>query len=211
MEEYTDQRNLRPGDPLKRALAAAKRALELAPSSGEAHARLMTIYALTGDFDQMVQAGRRAMELNPADSAAMDNLAARLNYRGQFAEALKLLLRAEQLQPVAPLWRAYAFFLAHYGQGQIPEAIERASTLAGSRNPLYLAARTIVARHRGDAAERADAFAMLAREERGFLKTPRAMYERRHYTAPLVDKLMQDILAQDLAQLPARSGPFRAP
>lgn len=205
MEEYTDQRNLRPGDPLKRALAACMRALELAPSSGEGHERLMSIYALTGDFDLMMQAGYRAMELNPANSSAMDNFAARLNYRGQYAEALKLLLRAEQLQPVAPRWRAYAFFLAHYGQGQIREAMERAATLAGSMNPLYLAARVIVAYHKGDLAERVDTFATLAREERSFLKSPRTMYERRHYVPPLIDQMLQDIMSKDMA-----SGPFRA-
>jgi tetratricopeptide (TPR) repeat protein len=204
LEEHTDQRNLRPGDPLRRAINAAQRAIEISPTSGEAHERLMTVYALTGDFEQMVQAGRRAMVLNPANSSAMDTFAARLNYRGQHAEALKLLLRAEQLQPVAPRWRAYAFFLAYYGQGQTREAIARASTLVGSPNPLYLAARVIVARHQGDAAERAEALAMLAREERGFLKEPRAMFERRHYNASLIDRLVEDITATDVAAGPAR-------
>lgn len=211
MEEYTDQRNLRPGDPLKRALAACNRALELAPSSAETHERLMTIYALTGDFEQMLQVGYRAIELNPANSSALSNLAARLNYRGEYKEALRLLIRSEQLQPVAPRWRAYAFFLAHYGQGQMREAMERAATLVGSMNPLYLGARSIVAGLKGDAAERAEALAALAREERSFLKAPRAMFERRHYNSWLTDRLVGDITAKDMAAGALKAGGLPLP
>lgn len=205
MEEHTDQRNLRPGDPLQRAMQAALRALELSPDSSEAHERLMTVYALTGNFEQMIAAGRRAISLNPSNSAALDNFAARLNYRSQHAEALTLLLRAEDLQPVAPRWRAYAFFLAFYGQGRMKEATERAATLTGTTNPLYIAARAIVARRNGDVVERNEALIALAREERGFLKEPRGMYERRHYDSVLIDRLVEDLTSTEMALAPARS------
>lgn len=206
MEEHTDQRNLRPGDPLQRAMQAALRASELSPASSEAHERLMTVYALTGNFDQMIAAGRRAIELNPSNSAALDNFGARLNYRRQHAEALSLLLRAEELQPVAPRWRAYAFFLAYYGQGMMKQAVERAATLTGTTNPLYIAARAIVARFAGDVVERNEALIALAREERSFLKEPRAMYERRQYDPVLIDRLVEDLTSTDMALGPPRAG-----
>lgn len=203
-EEFTDQRNPRPGDPLKRAIAASQRALELSPNDSEAHEQLMTVYSLTGDFDLMLATGRRAIELNPSNSAMHDNFAARLNYRGRYEEALHLLLRAEELQPVAPRWRAFAFFISYYGLGQMGRATERASTLAGTTNPLYIAARAIVARHRSDLAERVDALLALAREERGYLKNPRAMFERRQFNEALIDRLIEDLTAEDPPKVSTR-------
>lgn len=200
-EEFADQRNTRAGDPLKRAIAAAQRALEIAPNDSEAHQQLMGVYALTGDFDLMLATGRRAIALNPSNSAIHDNFGAMLNYRGRYEEALQLLQRAEELQPVAPRWRAYAFFLSYYGMGQMGGAVERASTLSGTNNPLFNAARAIVARYKGDIAERADALIAVAREERSFLKEPRAMYERRQYNETLVDRLVDDLTGTATAQL----------
>lgn len=208
-EEFTDQRNVRPGDPLKRAIAASQRALELSPNDSEAHEQLMTVYALTGDFDLMLATGRRAIELNPSNSAMHDNFAARLNYRGRYEEALHLLLRAEELQPVAPRWRAYAFFISYYGLGQMGRAMERASTLAGTSNPLYIAARAIVARYKGDAAERNDALIALAREERSYLKNPRAMFERRQYNEALVNRLVEDLTSKDAPLVSTRGESVR--
>lgn len=200
-EEFADQRNQRSGDPLKRAIKAAQRALEIAPNDSEAHQQLMSVYALTGDFDLMMATGRRATALNPSNSAMHDTFGALMNYRGRYEEALQLLQRAEELQPVAPRWRAYAFFLSYYGMGQMGGAVERASTLSGTNNPLFNAARAIVARYKGDLAERTDAIISVAREERSFLKDPRAMYERRHYNETLIDRLVDDLTGTATAQL----------
>ena len=68
-EEYRAGVNARPGDPpaLQRALAAARRAVELRPGSARAHQALADVHFARGDYPLAVEAGERAVTLNPYD------------------------------------------------------------------------------------------------------------------------------------------------
>lgn len=83
-----------------RALAAAKKAVELDDSSAEAHATfaLVTFY-WSWDSAKAEQEFRRAIELNPNYVAAHHWYATTLILLGRFPEALHEIDRAQQLDP----------------------------------------------------------------------------------------------------------------
>jgi hypothetical protein len=65
-EEYTHGFNLQP-DPLGRALAAARRALDVAPSNHLAHAALASALFFHGEFGAFRTAAERSLALNSMD------------------------------------------------------------------------------------------------------------------------------------------------
>ena len=192
-EEYTDGLNRRPGDPLRRALRAANSATNRDPGSSFGYFAQMMVYSLMGDVDATMRAGEVAVSLNPLDADIMAVYGMRLSYFGRPDEALIKLKRAEQLQPSAQHWRDYAFFLSHYQLGQMEQAASRARILGGATDPHYRTAEAIGAWHDGDV----DRARLLIRETEAnapeFMSDPRASYLRRHYSLPLIDRLVADI------------------
>ena len=92
-----------PEDALPRARAAALRALELDPGSGEAHASFALIHALyEWEWDEAEAFFRRAIELNPGYATAHHWLAIDfLASVGRFEEARQELELARQLDPLS--------------------------------------------------------------------------------------------------------------
>ncbi|MEZ5670800.1 MAG: hypothetical protein R3F55_25875 [Alphaproteobacteria bacterium] len=194
-EEYTDQRNLQPGNPLDRALAAAVEGTRLAPSYARGYYLQSGIYSLLGDEGAMLRLGRQAVNLNPYDFDIVGGFASRLNYAGLHREALDLLVRSEALSPVAGPWRDYAFFLAYLGLGDMQEAARRTAPLAGLQNPLYIAARAIAAGIAGDRDAAAALLAELEAAEPGTAQDPAAMFQRRNYHPDLTARLVEGLRA----------------
>ncbi len=195
-EAHTDQHPVAEGiDPLKRALDLAQEAGRRAPRDALPPYAEMTLYALQEDEAAMLRAGRAAVDLNPSDAEIVAGFASRLNHQGHHAEALALLTHAEQLQPVAANWRHYAFFLAYYGLDQLEQAAAHTDPLFASQNPLYVAARIIAHRIRGQEEQARLLTSTLEILEVGFHQDPRAMYERRRYHPALIDRLVSDLMA----------------
>ena len=103
------------------------------------------------------------------------------------------LERRAALSPSRPSWLFYGRFLAHLGQGQREEAAYVTANLAGSSNPLYLAAVAIGAQILGDKDR--------ARETRDVLSTKEAdfrdMFTRRSYSDQLVVALVTELAMID--------------
>jgi len=194
-EEFTDQRNLRSGQPaLERAIMAARQAALIDPDNAEAHYAQMTVFTLLGSDEEMRRAGETAVALNPFDASILGGFASRLNALGDHERALELLRRAEILKPIDANWRHYAFFLASFALGDSDVAIARSRALAGSQNPLYLAARAIGAQLAGENNLARDMLSQLREAEPTFIDSPREMYVRRRYNSRLIDQLV-DALA----------------
>ena len=91
-----------PEEAYPRALAAAKKAVELDDSSAEAHTSLAfaTFY---GSFDAAgaEREFRRALALNPSDARAHHWYATSLFAEGRYAEALSQIEMAQQLDPAS--------------------------------------------------------------------------------------------------------------
>jgi len=69
-EEYNHGFNLRP-DPLGRALASARRAVDAAPSNHLAHHALASVLYFRRELQAFRSAAQRAMELNPMDGSPL--------------------------------------------------------------------------------------------------------------------------------------------
>lgn len=91
-----------PDEVYPKALAAAKRAVELDDSLGEAHERIANITFMYNwrprDAEPEFQ---RAIELNPSNVAARQHYGIMLHYTGRFDEALRQFKLAKQADPLA--------------------------------------------------------------------------------------------------------------
>ena len=85
------------------ATAAAKRALELDPSLGDAHASLGFVEFYTGDLREGIKLIRRAIELNPGHAMAHTILSRSLFSLEQHDEALAEAQKATALDPLSVL------------------------------------------------------------------------------------------------------------
>jgi len=92
-------RILRPEDVLEEALAAAKRALELAPQLAEAHVAHANTLSLAGDDAGAVAAFERAIELDPELYEAHYYLGRHCFARGQHARAIEEFEAAHRVRP----------------------------------------------------------------------------------------------------------------
>jgi TolB-like protein/Tfp pilus assembly protein PilF/predicted Ser/Thr protein kinase len=88
------------------ARGAAARALELDPTSAEAHAVLGDAAAQVGDFENALPHLRRAIELNPNYATGHQWYGEALKELNRMDEALVEFRKAEELDPLSPIIRA---------------------------------------------------------------------------------------------------------
>jgi tetratricopeptide (TPR) repeat protein len=89
----------KPEDALPKALAAARKAVELAPDLGETHTSLSFVLWETGDRQAAFQEIRRAIALNPQYSTARHWHALYLQDSGQYQDAVHEGRAARALDP----------------------------------------------------------------------------------------------------------------
>jgi TolB-like protein/Tfp pilus assembly protein PilF len=115
------------------AMTVVRRAIELDPGSGEAHASLGVLHARRQDGPAAAAALRRAVELQPSYAEAHSWLGWVLMAMGDVARALAPAERATELDPMAPYTRVY------YGQILLAAGdAERALAEARSARALQL-------------------------------------------------------------------------
>ncbi len=102
-EEYTHGFNLQP-DPLGRALAAARRALDVAPSNHIAHHALASTLFFRKEFGAFRVAAERAIALNSMDSLAAAYLGLQIAFSGDWERGCFLAEKATRLNPNHPGW-----------------------------------------------------------------------------------------------------------
>ncbi len=125
--EFTPGFNSRP-DPLDRALAAARRAIELAPSNQLAHASLACALFFRRDLSAFRPAARRALALNRMEGYITAYVGQLIAYSGDWEAGCELAERATQLNPNHPgwywlpmVWNAYR---QHDGQRALEFAVK---------------------------------------------------------------------------------------
>jgi TolB-like protein/tetratricopeptide (TPR) repeat protein len=101
--EYSPGLNTRP-DPLERALTAANRATELAPSNQLAHAALACALFFRKEFSASRAAAQRALALNRMEGYITAYLGQLIAYSGDWEAGCALAERATQLNPNHPGW-----------------------------------------------------------------------------------------------------------
>jgi len=124
-DEHTHRLNLRP-DPIGRALAAAQRAVEIAPSNHLAYYALASALFFRGEITAFRDAAERSIALNPMDSSAAAYLGT-LMLHGSTAEwerGCALVERARQLNPNHPGWYWFAAYWDAYRKHDYRAALQ---------------------------------------------------------------------------------------
>jgi TolB-like protein/predicted ATPase len=119
--EYGHGFNPRPGS-LDRALAAARRAVDLAPSNHLAYQTLAVALFFRREIAGCLSAAERAMALNPLD--ASNEAIFLITFTGEWERGCSLISRAMELNPHHPGWYRWVLALNEYRQANYREAVE---------------------------------------------------------------------------------------
>ena len=114
-DEYGFEFNAQP-DPLGRALQAARRATDAAPSNSLAQTALAKTLFFRKEFQAFRIAAEQAISLNPMDGAHLANVGSILAYSGDWDGGCAMIERAMQLNPRYPAWYWFPFFYNAYRQ-----------------------------------------------------------------------------------------------
>jgi serine/threonine protein kinase len=120
-EEYTHGFNPRP-DPLGRALTAARRAVDAAPTNHLAHAALAAALFFHRELGAFRVAAERSLALNSMDGLTGAYLGFQIAYSGDWERGCALAERAIQLNPNSPGWYWFPLILNAYRQGDYQRA-----------------------------------------------------------------------------------------
>ena len=122
-DEYMFGFNVKP-DPLGRALAAAQRAVELAPSSNLASQALAQAYFFRRDLISFRGAAERTIALNPMDGATVNVMGLFIACSGDWARGCAVAESAMQLNPHFPGWYRLASIFNAYQERNYHAALE---------------------------------------------------------------------------------------
>jgi serine/threonine protein kinase len=122
-EEYTHGFNARP-DPLGRALTAARRAVDAAPTNHLAHAALATTFFFLHELGAFRASAERSLALNSMDGLTSAYLGFQIAYSGDWERGCALAERAMQLNPHHPGWYRFPLALNAYRQHDYQRALD---------------------------------------------------------------------------------------
>ncbi len=120
-EEHRFGFNVKP-DPLGRALHAARRAVDAAPSNHLSHLALAQAHYFRKELDAFRNAAERAVALNPMDGFTVEYLGHLMAFAGHWERGRELGDRARQLNPHHPAWYWALPMLDAYRRGDYREA-----------------------------------------------------------------------------------------
>jgi tetratricopeptide (TPR) repeat protein len=121
-EEYATGFNLEP-DPLGRALQAAQRAGDAAPSNALAHNALARARFFRKEFQAFRTAAERTIVLNPMDGGTIAFMGVLMAYSGDWEPGCAMVERAAELNPRHPGWYWFPLFYNAYRKGDYPGAL----------------------------------------------------------------------------------------
>ena len=124
-EEHAHGLNAQP-DSLGRALAAARRAVEIAPSNHLAYHALASVQFFRREFQAFRISADRAMALNPMDGFTAAYLGFLIAYAGDWERGCALAIRARRLNPHHPGWYWFGSFFDAYRQRDYRGALDYA-------------------------------------------------------------------------------------
>jgi tetratricopeptide (TPR) repeat protein len=123
--EYSQDMNKRPGlDARGLAIAAARRAVALAPANPMARFAMARASYLMRDLEVFYAEAERALTLNPHEPFLLGNIGCWFAFSGRWDEGVALVRKAIALNPkVYPRWWHAALGKNHFRQGEYREAL----------------------------------------------------------------------------------------
>ena len=122
-EEYAHGFNLRP-DPIGRAISAARRAVEIAPSNHLAYFALASAQFFRRELQAFRNSAVHAIELNPMDGFTAAYLGFQIAYAGDWDRGCALAERARWLNPHHPGWYWFPSFFDAYRKNDYRGALD---------------------------------------------------------------------------------------
>ena len=150
VQDYAQGFNLQ-ADALERGLAAARRAVEVAPTRHLSHYALAQALFFLKERQSFRNAAERAVALNPMDGNALAFLGELLSYSGDHERGAALAARAKQLNPNHPGFYWFADFYNAYRQRDYSGALAAALKL---NLPGHMGAQMVLAAAYGQLGER---------------------------------------------------------
>jgi len=150
VQDYAQGFNLE-ADALERGLAAARRAVEVAPTHHLSHYALAQALFFLKERQTFRNAAERAVALNPMDGNALAFLGELLSYSGDHERGSALAARAKQLNPNHPGFYWFADFYNAYRQRDYRGALAAALKL---NLPGHMGAQMVLAAGYGQLGER---------------------------------------------------------
>ena len=111
-------------NPLDRALAAAQRAVDLAPTNALGYYALATVYYFRKEIVAFRATAERSLSLNPMDGSAIAYLGMLIATTGEWDRGCAMVESAMKLNPNCPGWFQIAIWANAYRQGKYEEALE---------------------------------------------------------------------------------------
>ncbi len=110
-------------DPLGRALAAARRSIDVAPTNNLGYSALATVLYLQKDLLAFRAPAERAIELNPMDGSNLAHVGLLMAQSGDWERGCALAESALRLNPHHPGWYWFVQFLNAYRKGEYQDAL----------------------------------------------------------------------------------------
>jgi len=173
----------------EQAMALARRAVQIGPTSPYAHRAVGFVYARMSNRPESIRWMRKAYELNTYDLSMAASYGYALVFAGDYREGASILQRAIDASSAHPTWWDYGLFLAEFMLDDMDKASRAADALIMPKKSHYLAARLVVAQARGDRDRVGALAAELASTFPRFAADPRATLEKANYPEDLLTKL----------------------
>ena len=135
LDEVRERFNPRPDlyNALDHALAAAKRAVELAPNSASAHQALYVAYFIRNEIPAFMAAAEKAASLGRNSPEIISDIGARLTISGHSERGVALLDKAVAMNPVQPLLWHFAYTVDHYNHRRYEASLAMAHKIGAER------------------------------------------------------------------------------
>jgi adenylate cyclase len=130
LEFSADYNKVADSDPRERALAAARRAIQLDPANPIARFAMARASYLAGDLELFYIEAAQALRLNPHEPFLLGNLGSWLAFSGRWDEGVALVRKAIALNPkVYPRWWHAALGKEHYRKREYRQALAEFKTM----------------------------------------------------------------------------------
>jgi TolB-like protein/Tfp pilus assembly protein PilF len=195
---------------LDRALAAARRAVELDRANQFALVALAQTHFFRQDLAAFGPAAERAMALNPLNTDAVGILGLQIVHTGEFERGAAIVRRAMELNANHAGWMHFAPLWEHFHKGEYEQALERANRVdvPGLFWPYLVVASA--SGHLGRPAEAAAAVRDLLALDPEFAAHARSNVGTWHFASGLMEPILEGLRKAGLS-IPATDGSSDSP
>jgi len=191
-DEFRFRFNRRP-DALDRALAAARRSVDLDRTCQHGHQNLAQVHFFRRDVPAFRTAAEKAMALNPRNTDALAEMGLMLVHIGEFERGADITRRAMDLNPHHGGWYHFSLIWESCNKGDYEKALEHATrvNMPGMFwQPLVIASLCgLLGRH----AEAAAAAKELRKLDTDIELHARQYIECWHYSSGLMDRILEGL------------------